>query len=185
MNATELPVKKLTTAQDYDLLQEGAPYQLIAGELVLSPSPNFLHQDVLGELFAELRTYVRKHNLGKVIISPMDVHLTVIDIYQPDLLFIRKENLSKIDPGDRIRIVPDLVVEVLSPSTAVQDTTRKKRIYAECGVAEYWIVNPEEQTVEVLRNNNGEYRRESLLQDTLRSPMFPEFSLPLETLFAQ
>src|SRR5947209_3684861 len=87
--------KKLTTAKDYERLPEGAPYQLIAGELVMSPAPILFHQRVGGRLFRSLSDFVEANDLGEVIISPMDVHLTVVDVYQPDLLFIRKENLTE------------------------------------------------------------------------------------------
>lgn len=176
---------KIVTALDYERLPFGSPYQLIGGTLTVAPSPSFFHQNIVGELFGELRAFVRQHDLGTVILSPMDVHLTVVDVYQPDILFICKENLSQIDPLDRVRIVPDLVVEVLSPSTEEQDYDRKKTIYGECGVAEYWIVDPRERTVEVLLNERGKYRRESFVQAPaeLVSPMFPGFSLSLEQLF--
>ncbi|MDP4244194.1 MAG: Uma2 family endonuclease [Bacteroidota bacterium] len=177
--------KKIATALDYDRLPEGAPYQLIGGKLMLSPIPSFFHQNIVGELFAELHAFVRQYDLGKVVLSPMDVHLTVVDVYQPDLLFICKENLSQINPNDRIRIVPDLVVEVLSPSTEEQDYVRKRMIYGECGVAEYWIVDPAEHTVEVLLNDQGRFERASFVKEPseLTSPMFPGFSMSLQKLF--
>ena len=151
----------------------------------MSPAPIFFHQRVLGRLFRALSEFVEQHNLGEVVMSPMDVHFTVIDVYQPDMLFIRKENLPKIDLYDWVRLVPDMVVEVLSPSTKAKDYKRKKIIYGECGVREYWIVDPKERTVEILVNENGEYRRESLLEppDDLISPMFPGFALSLDKLF--
>lgn len=176
---------RFTTAKEYELLPEGAPYQLIGGELVMSPAPIFFHQRVLGRLFRALSDFVEVRDLGEVVISPMDVHLTVIDVYQPDMLFIRNENLPKIDPTNWVRLVPDMVLEVLSPSTSVKDYNRKKTIYGECGVREYWIVDPIEHTVEILVNESGSYRRESIFEgaSNLISPMFPGFSLRLDELF--
>ncbi len=177
--------KKLTWAREYERLPEGAPYQLIGGELVLSPAPTYYHQKICERLFVALHAFVEEHDLGDVTIAPMDVHLTVVDVYQPDLLFIQKENLPEINWDDRVRIVPDMVVEVLSPSNRKREIDRKRKIYYETGVSEFWFIDPKKQTVEILVNTPTGFRTEATLNPPmdLTSPMFPGFALPLERLF--
>ncbi|HWF44280.1 MAG TPA: Uma2 family endonuclease [Candidatus Kapabacteria bacterium] len=177
---------KQATVEDYERLPEGAPYQLIGGELIMSPSPNFLHQRIVTRLVELLSSFARSHKLGEIIAAPMDVYLTNEDVYQPDILFIRQDRVTSIDPNDRIRIAPDLVIEVLSPSTAYYDFTRKKEIYCQQGVEEYWIVDPEDETIEIMVKDGTYYRTEALLRKPamLHSAMFPEFTMKMEEVFA-
>jgi Uma2 family endonuclease len=116
----------------------------------------------------------------------MDVYLTEEDVYQPDLIFIRKENVHLLDPNDRIRFVPDLVIEVLSPSTGSYDYSRKKRIYCERGVREYWIIDPEDRTIEIMVKDGAFYQTVALLRPPamLESAMFPDFSMKTEDVFS-
>ncbi len=181
-----LTTENHATARDFERLPEGSPYQLIAGELIMSPSPTFLHQDIILNIAVRLTPFIQKNGLGKVILSPMDVYLTEEDVYQPDLIFIRKENVHLLDPNDRIRFVPDLVIEVLSPSTGSYDYSRKKRIYCECGVREYWIIDPEDRTIEIMVKEGAFYQTVALLRppDKIESAMFPGFSMKVEEVFA-
>ncbi|HEY3875434.1 MAG TPA: Uma2 family endonuclease [Candidatus Kapabacteria bacterium] len=178
--------EKRYTKEDYERLPEGAPYQLIGGELIMSPSPTFFHQRIISRINQTLGTYVRNHGLGEIIVSPMDVHLTEDDIYQPDALFIRADQLSGIAEDDRIHFVPDLAIEVLSPSTAYYDYSHKKTVYAERGVKEYWIVDPQDRTVEIMENENGIFSTVALFKETamLESTMFPGFTMKVEEVFA-
>jgi Uma2 family endonuclease len=181
-----LTTEKHSTIRDFERLPEGAPYQLIAGELIMSPSPTFLHQDIIMNIAERLGPFLRKNNLGKVVLSPMDVYLTEEDVYQPDLIFIRKENVHLLNPNDRIRFVPDLVIEVLSPTTGSYDYSRKKRIYCERGVREYWIIDPEDRTIEIMVKEGAFYQTVALLRPpaVLESAMFPGFSMKIEEVFA-
>src|SRR5439155_5763685 len=109
------------TASEYKQLPEGPPhFQLVDGELYMSPSPNFFHQEILGNLFALLHSFVRRHRLGKVIAAPSDVELTARDVYQPDIYFISNDRLE-IVTEQGVEGAPDLVVEILSPGTARLD----------------------------------------------------------------
>ena len=181
-----LTSEKRFTKEDYERLPEGAPYQLIGGELIMSPSPTFFHQEIIANILEKLRPFVRKNGLGQLALSPLDVHLTDDDIYQPDLIFIRKEKLPSIGPHDRIHLVPDLVIEVLSPSTAYYDYSHKKAIYCERGVKEYWIVDPQDRTIEIMINDGKVFQTEALLHEpaVLESPMFPGFRMNVEEVFA-
>jgi Uma2 family endonuclease len=118
--------KKKYTADDYRLLEEGAPFQLINNELIMSPSPFMIHQLILGEFYDELKSFVKKQeNPGLVVLPPMDINFDSGNIYQPDLVYISKERIVEI-VKDRIEGAPDLVLEILSPSTAYYDLRRKK-----------------------------------------------------------
>jgi Uma2 family endonuclease len=140
------------TVQEYLAMPEGAPYfQFINGEGVEMPAPSIFHQDIVLNIGFILKEYLRKHALGKVIIAPVDVHFNDTDYYEPDVVFVVQERLG-IVTKNRVEGAPDLVVEVLSPSTGYYDLSRKKTVYEQEGVREYWLVYPEERRVEVLCN---------------------------------
>ena len=132
----------MTSAQYFDLEDDGFRYELIKGRMKLVPSPLTRHQRILGELFVELRLFLRAHPIGEVYVAPLDVVLSPSDVYQPDLIFVRRENRHIITER-RIEGAPDLVVEVLSQRTRDNDFGVKFENYAQFGVQEYWIVNPE------------------------------------------
>ncbi len=178
-------LEKRLTYKDYEALPDGAPYQLIDGELIMTPAPTPLHQNIIGNIYQSLRYFVETQKLGRVFLSPIDVRLTDIDVFQPDLIFVRKDHLAKVG-RDRLNVIPDLVVEVLSPSNAYYDLTHKKMIYAERGVDEYWIVDPKNETVEIFRRDRDHFRSEAFLKDAddLTSPMFPGFIMKLGEVFA-
>ncbi len=176
---------KLATIEDYELLPEGAPYQLINGELIMSPSPTYFHQTITTNILLTLGNFVKSNDLGRIVSAPLDVRLSDRDVFQPDLVFVRKERLP-MTGRDKINIIPDLVIEILSPSNAYYDLTHKKNIYCQYGVEEYWIVDPEEQTIEIMRKDGEFYRTVSLTRSPgiLQSPMFPGFSAKTEEVFA-
>lgn len=178
--------KERKTAADYAKLPEGKErYELIDGELIMTPAPTFEHQDILSFLLGRLEAIVRPRKLGKVVPSPTDVHATEIDIYQPDVLFIRQENLG-IVRGGSVLGAPDLVIEILSPSTGYYDLKHKKDVYQQIGVKEYWIVDPMDKTVECFLNSPGGYETFFVgkLKGTAQSSVLPEFSVNIEELFS-
>jgi Uma2 family endonuclease len=123
-------------------------YEIIDGELVVTPSPTGRHQRIVTDMVTLLNVFVRSHDLGQLFTGPLDVLFAEGDYLEPDILFVR---------GDRAQLVtdrgvegpPDLVVEVVSPSTAARDRGIKLERYRLYGVPEYWVVDPEERTVEV------------------------------------
>ncbi|MES3629219.1 MAG: Uma2 family endonuclease, partial [Longimonas sp.] len=132
-----LPDKEQYSYADYQQLPEGAPYQLIDGSLVMSPAPTSNHQRIVAYLYRAL--YACVEDGGEVLFAPIDVKLSDTNVVQPDLVFVAKERLDVI--GEQvIDGAPDLVMEVLSPSTAHHDLTTKKRLYEMHGVQEYWVV---------------------------------------------
>jgi Uma2 family endonuclease len=139
----------LITRSDYEGMPEGPPYfQVIEGDLVMSPSPKFLHQHIAGNLFAQIHPYLEQNPIGTVVMAPLDVFLSEINVYQPDLVFVCNDRAHLIaDEG--IEGAPDLVVEVLSTSTAKFDKGPKRKIYSRTGVREMWIIDPDARTIQV------------------------------------
>jgi Uma2 family endonuclease len=137
------------TRSDYEGMPEGPPYfQVIEGDLVMSPSPKTYHQSIAGKIYSILDQFLAKHPLGEVYIAPLDVFLSDVNIYQPDVIFISNGRKSIIsDQG--IEGAPDLVVEILSPSTARYDKGPKRKVYARTGVKELWLIDPETKTIQV------------------------------------
>jgi Uma2 family endonuclease len=143
-------LKEKTTLADFRALPEGPPYyELVGAHLIETPSPTSTHQRIVFQLARRMADFADTHDLGEVFVAPLDTHLTNEDAYQPDVLFISHERAGII--GERVEGAPDLVVEVLSPSTGYYDLTKKRRVYAQTGPREYWIIDPMEETVEVLR----------------------------------
>ena len=173
------------TYKDYKSLPESETrrYELLEGELVIVPSPNEYHQRISGNLQFILRAFVEDKNLGRVYYGALDVHLGE-DVVQPDILFVSKAR-SKIITEEEIRGAPDLVVEILSPATAERDRTYKKTLYARHGVREYWIVDPEEKTVEVMTLGKAGFESSGVhgKQGVLRSPLFTGLSINLSDVF--
>jgi Uma2 family endonuclease len=149
-------------------------YEIIDGALVVSPAPRRAHQDVLTQLFSILITHLQAPGRAKVYCAATDVILGERRVVEPDLLAVRAER-SDILTDRGVEGVPDLVVEILSPSTARVDRGRKQRLYGDVGVPEYWIADPDAQTLEILTPDTtgvmqlrGAYR----VGDTAHSPTF-------------
>jgi Uma2 family endonuclease len=150
---TNITPEKKYTATDYMSLPEGAPYQLIEGELIYMPSPFTKHQEVASNLHLEIGRYVKQNKLGKVFFAPLDVHLDEDNVYQPDILFVSIKRSSIIKKF--IFGAPDFVVEILSKSTEDKDRGKKLFNYGKFGVDEYWIVNLNSEHIEVYHNTLG------------------------------
>jgi Uma2 family endonuclease len=141
--------RQWTYAEFARLPSEGSTrYEVIDGELVVTPSPTSRHQAVVTELSFLLHGFVRARGLGRVLTGPVDVLLAEGDYLTPDLVFVGKDRVSGL--SDRgVEGPPDLVVEVLSPSTEHRDRGVKVERYRHFGVVEYWIVDPEARTIEI------------------------------------
>jgi Uma2 family endonuclease len=185
--ATETP-GKLFSYEDYAALDDGKRYQVLDGELIETSAPSERHQNVALNLAMILKSFVRENKLGKVMIAPFDVVFKAerpATVLQPDVLFVSKERKG-IFTGANIHGVPDLVVEVLSPSSARLDVVRKLRIYAIYGVREYWIVPSDFDRVEVLKlDAGGTFAKPQLFEpgETLASALLPGFTLNVADLF--
>ena len=174
------------TVKDYMSTPEGTRYQLLDGEMILAPSPTDKHQMVLANLAFAVRQFVQQHQLGRVRLAPLDVVLSDHDVAQPDLMFISNERASVITEAN-IQGAPDLVVEILSPSTAGYDQGYKRALYAQHGVREYWLVDPDAETVAVLVLGEDGLNPHQVFEtgQTLESPLLAGLSLELEGLFRE
>jgi Uma2 family endonuclease len=144
------PAQGSWTYEDYCRIpDDGKRYEVIRGVLYVSPAPRTRHQRVIANLFNALFNFVTARQLGEVLTSPIDVLLPgLASPVQPDILFVSRER-ARIVEEKYLADAPDLVVEVLSPSNPRHDRKTKFEVYAEAGVREYWIVDPDERSIEV------------------------------------
>ena len=173
------------TYEDYKHTSDNERYELIDGELIImAPSPREAHQRIEMNLGWYLHGFVREHNLGRVYSAPFDVVLSNTVVVQPDLLFVSKERLYIIN-DDNIRGAPDLIVEILSPSTAGRDRTIKRTLYARHGIKEYWMVDTDAKNISVLFLSEQGYEITGIYGEgqTLTSPTLEGFTLNLAEIF--
>lgn len=135
-----------TIYEVWENLPEGTRCQLINNNLVMSPSPLDVHQVVLLKISHRIFSFLDDHPIGEIRIAPYDVHFSKRNIFQPDLIFIANNSLTKIESKGLVG-APDLVIEILSPGTAHKDEGEKKDIYEQYGVQEYFIINPDTKNV--------------------------------------
>ncbi len=142
------------TLEDYLALPDDVRAELIDGELYVSPASGMPHQDVVGALFRRLADEVERLEAGKVWIAPCDVYLPTGDVVQPDMLVLLASQAGLVQK-DGVHGAPALVIEVLSPFHPERDRFVKMWRYAQSGVAEYWLVDPELRSVEVFTLQQG------------------------------
>jgi Uma2 family endonuclease len=168
------------------LPDDGLRHEIIDGEHYVSPSPTPKHQRVLLELTLALGNFVKRHECGELFFAPCDVVFSLRDVVEPDLLFIVRERLALITERN-IAGAPDLLVEVLSPSTRKVDEGVKLRLYDRMGVREYWVVDPVGRTVRVLRRAGEALQPAAELAaeagDLLTTPLLPGLEAPLREIF--
>ncbi len=170
----------LTYADYAALPDDGHRYELIDGELVMTPSPGSVHQWVVFKLARILADHVETHRLGLVMISPLDVILSERNVPQPDIIYLDRERESLLE-RHAIAGAPTLAVEVLSPSRPALDRVTKRKLYREHGIPHYWIADPERRTLEGLVLGHEGYEREARFsgQDAAVLSPFPGLSIPL------
>jgi Uma2 family endonuclease len=181
----EVPKGRLFTYDEMvaEFPETNQPCELWDGELIMSPAPSFFHQEIVARLFYQLYDWVSKRKLGKVIAAPIDMVLSPHRVTQPDVAFISRDRLGII--GRAINGPVDLAVEIISLGNRNRDRIEKRDLYEQYGVKEYWIIDPEAQTVEVLFAENGRYR---LLMrctpgQTAASRLLPGFEVAITALF--
>jgi Uma2 family endonuclease len=182
-------IEKPMTVEEFDALPEsGLPHQYIRGKLILAPPPELPHQDSTGNVYADINFYLRANpGLGKVYISPCEVAFEGPDgpaRYQPDVMFFRREHLNRLT-RKHAEGAPDLVIEVLSPSTRAYDLNEKRLGYAYLGVPELWIVDPTRREVHVylLQQDAGRPACTVKSARTLRTELLPGFEFPVSRFF--
>ncbi len=146
-----------TALEVFEFLPEGTRCQLIDNTILMSPSPDIQHQIVSQQLETLISLFNSHHNLGLLLHAPLDVFFDDENIFQPDILFISNENKSIIQDG-KIKGAPDLIVEILSPSSEKLDLGKKKTIYEKSGVKEYWTIQPKDNSTQVfILNKDNKY----------------------------
>jgi Uma2 family endonuclease len=174
------------TYEDYlGLPEDGKRYEIIDGELFVSPNPKSPHQHAVTVLSALLYQYLSQHAIGISFAPSPDVVLTRSTVVQPDLAFLSNARRSLLRDGS-IHGAPDLVVEVASPSTRRHDRTVKRRLYARMGVTEYWIVDPRTREIEIFVLEDGKFRTSVVFDEGEATSLcaLPGFSVPLDAIFA-
>ena len=161
-------------------------YELYDGEIVVVPAPFPRHQRVAQHITEVLTDYERAVG-GLVFESPLDIVLSEYDVVQPDVVFFGKERRHLIDMMQATRVVPDLAVEVVSPSTEAQDRGRKLQLLARFGVPEYWIVDPLANTLEIYTNVGERYFLARTYDDRheVSSPTLPGLCFAASRIFAE
>lgn len=142
-----------------ELPETHQPTELWNGEIVMSPAPHPNHQRIVGRFYKLLDQFVHKRGLGEVLVSPCDVVLTQKRVVQPDVLFIATARLGIVK--NFIDGPPDLAMEVISETSWQRDRIQKKALYEQCGLPEYWIIDPDSETIEVFALTKGVYQLHS------------------------
>ncbi len=168
-----------------ELPESNLPTELWDGELIMSPSPSFFHQEVVDRFHDSLKAWVRQHHLGKTAVAPLDMVLATSRATQPDVLFVTTERLGIIK--DRLRGAADLVAEVISPESRRRDRIDKRDLYEQHGVKEYWLIDPEAETVEVLHLESGAYKLIGRWRpgEQAKSRLLKDFTVSVSALFGQ
>ncbi len=176
-------IKNKFTYEDYKNAPEDKRYELLGGELIIVPSPSMFHQSSSKKLLRKL-LIVEDLGLGAVFHAPTDVVFTGTDTVQPDLIFISNER-AHIITEDNVRGAPDLVIEILSPSTAGRDRHFKRTLYERYGVKEYWMVDPDAKNITVLLLGENGFQLFGIYGEgqTLTSPALLGFSLNIADIF--
>ena len=179
-------VPRLTYPELRQMPDDGKRYELINGEVFVTPSPSEKHQRVLGRLFVRMSLFVETHKSGSVYVAPFDVVFSDKTALQPDILFVSAARKAIIGP-EYVLGAPDLVVEILLPHRPRFDRVTKREQYALHGVKEYWIIDPLAENVEVYRLSDNGYELKGTLagSQTLESPLLEEWKLPVLGLFAE
>jgi Uma2 family endonuclease len=162
-------------------------HELIDGEHIVSPAPSLKHQRVARNLGFAIFSFVRERRLGEVFLAPVDVLFSRFDVVEPDVLFVAAENAERLQERF-VDGAPDLVIEVLSPSSRRIDKVRKPRLYDAHGVKEYWLADPKSDTLEIHRRDaTGRLALAASVSlaagDVLETPLLPGLRIPLDEIF--
>ncbi|HEY9002793.1 MAG TPA: Uma2 family endonuclease [Mucilaginibacter sp.] len=177
--------KKKYTAEDYMMLEEGSPFQLINYNLIMSPSPTPIHQAISLQLTLALAHFLsQSDNHGYMAYAPLDVKFDEGNIMQPDLIYIASERKAGMITSV-IEGAPDLIIEILSPSNAYYDLRQKKDIYQKYGVKEYIIVDPIAFNCELYTLKDGAYQlnQKKEKSEILNSVLLPGLTFDLSKVF--
>ena len=177
---------KLTYEDFLEFPDDGQRHEIIDGEHYVSATPVPRHQLIVGNLHVHLRLFLDRTKLGTIFGSPVDTVLSQFDVIAPDLIYVSKERHAVI--GDKNLVgAPDLVIEVLSPSTRRRDEVLKRRLFERTDVREYWTVDPKLEAIKIYRRDAAAFPLVADLSrergDVVTTPLLPDFTLPLDKVF--
>ena len=179
--------RKLTYDDLLALPDDGLRHELIDGEHYVAPAPNTKHQRVSRRLTVALDRFIERHGCGELFVAPYDVVFSSRDVVEPDLLFVSRERLGLLTELN-LQGAPDLVVEILSPSTHKVDEGIKRQLYDRMGVREYWIIDPVAETVTVYRRAGEGFHLAAELSreagDIITTPLLTGLEIQLARIFA-
>jgi Uma2 family endonuclease len=183
------PGVKLTYDQFVQFPDDGKRHELIDGEHYVTPSPNTKHQTVSLRLTVLIGSWLERNPIGRLFHAPFDVVFSNFDVVEPDLLYLSNVRSAEALTPQHVRGVPELVVEISSPSTRKRDETIKRRLYERVGVSEYWVVDPDIDTARVYRREAETFARVVELSadagDTLTTPLLPGLEIQLLRLLSE
>jgi Uma2 family endonuclease len=183
-NATA-PAKRHYTYDELvvEMPETNLPCELWDGELIMFPAPSFFHQKIMLRFYRRLDDWVREHKLGEVVTSPVDMVLSPHRVTQPDVVYISRARLNIVTKT--INGPVDLAAEVISLGNRNRDRIEKRDLYEQYGIKEYWLIDPEAQTVEVLHLESGRYQLLMRCKpgETAASKVLPGFDVPVTALF--
>ncbi len=180
----------LTIADLETMPEDGNCYELIEGELFVSRAPSIKHQDIVSNIIYAFKKYLVQHPIGKIWPGPGVIFSNINGVI-PDLVYLSNESRAEIAKGDRVEGSPDLIIEILSPGTENERRDRqvKRQLYSKYQVKEYWIIDPENQTVDVFRAKEklGKYKLNKIAtlnsKDQINSPLLPDFNCLVQEVF--
>jgi Uma2 family endonuclease len=178
----------LLTVADLELMPDDLNrYELMEGEIFVSPPPGLTHQRALGNLLTILNIYLARNRIGEVFTTP-GVTLDQFNSVIPDITYLSHERMEKIASGEHITGAPELMIEFVSPGSknARRDRVLKRQVYGRHGVQEYWIVDPRKRRIEVyqLREHALELLTTLFETDEITSPLLPGLNIPLIKIFS-
>ncbi len=179
------PSRTMTATEFLNLPESSTPMELIDGELMMSPAPSLSHQKIIYRI---TMMFARFPQIGddEVFLAPTDVHFDDGNVFQPDIAWLSPTNQNCMEIGNRhLHGAPDLVIEVLSPGTAQQDMGKKRQVYEQHGVREYWLVNGAARTVEVLVLREHKFEQVGVFNETdgFKSPVLSDAPIDVGKIF--
>jgi Uma2 family endonuclease len=178
--------KIVLTYDDYcELPNDRNRYEILDGELSVTPAPRTKHQSISGHLYRIIANHVVTNQLGDIYAAPTDVILAPTTVVQPDLIFIGNDRRGIVTER-AIEGAPTLVIEILSPTTHRADRQTKAQLYAKYEVPHYWLLDPDQQTLEAYELVGDQYKLVVKVQNaaTFTSALFPGLSIQLADLWA-
>ena len=181
------PGVKLTYDDFVKFPDDGLRHELIDGEHYVTPSPNTKHQRVSINLTVLIGSWLETNPIGQLFHAPFDVVFSHYDVVKPDLLYISNARAAAALTPKHVRGVPELVIEIGSAGTRKRDETIKHRLYERTGVSEYWVINPEIDTIRVYRREGTRFARVAELTseagNVLTTDLLPGLEIPLPRVF--